>query len=122
MRFIFLILSGLVLVACGDNGVAERSPAEIAEIATTAATLRPTDPRLLDVYERSCANCHAIVESGAPLTGDVAGWDPRLRKGDDVLLESTINGFEGMPPMGLCPDCTAAEFRELIRFMSTAGD
>lgn len=120
IQIILALMSGLLLAACGDDGAPTRSAEEMAQLGEIASTLRPNDARLAEVYERSCANCHGIVESGAPLTGDATGWSNRLAKGNDVLLESTISGFGGMPPMGLCPDCTAREFEALIAFMSAA--
>lgn len=37
----------------------------------------------------------------------------------DQLLDSVIDGFGGMPPMGLCMDCDADQFEALIDFMVT---
>ena len=39
-------------------------------------------------YSKSCAVCHAAGAAGAPKTGDVAQWKPRLEKGMDVLVQS----------------------------------
>ena len=36
----------------------------------------------------------------------------------DTLLDHSINGFQGMPPLGLCMQCTEADFRALIEFMA----
>ncbi len=94
----------------------------MAQVAAHAAGLRPSDARLAGIYERSCLNCHGQQGSGAPLTGDAIAWTPRLAKGDETLFTSTIRGFAGMPPMGLCPDCSARDFRALIEFMSTESD
>ncbi len=123
MRFhlIFLTLLGLsltALAACGDS-VPERGTEEMAQLAERAADLRPSDPRLRDIYERSCINCHSLAASSAPLTGDAVGWAPRLAKGNTVLMENTIGGFQGMPPMGMCSDCSVQEFRALIEFLAT---
>jgi cytochrome c5 len=32
-----------------------------------------------------------------------------------------INGFGGMPPLGMCMDCSAEEFEALIVFMASPG-
>jgi len=119
MRLILIALIGILITGCGDSGAQARSAEEMAVLAERARDLQPDDARLAEVYGRSCANCHAIAASGAPLTGDAVGWAPRIAKGETVMLESTIAGFAGMPPMGLCPDCSATEFRDLIIFMST---
>jgi cytochrome c5 len=36
-----------------------------------------------------------------------------------VLLDRTISGYKGMPPLGSCAECTEQEFEALIRFMAT---
>ena len=54
---------------------------------------------------------------GAPRTG-TSEWDSRMAKGMDTLLDNTINGYKGMPPLGMCMDCGEEEFEALIRFMA----
>ena len=80
--------------------------------------MRPSEPEIAAIYERSCRSCHTIAASGAPLTGDKLAWAPRMDKGMDVLVDSVINGFGGMPPFGLCMDCSAQQFEALIQFMA----
>jgi len=124
MRFsVFVVLAmGLVLAACGENNAGTPSEDEMAQMAERAATLRPDDFALAQIYERSCMGCHANPASGAPLTGDGAAWAPRVAQGSRTLLDHTIRGFNGMPPLGMCPDCDLADFRALIAFMSTDPD
>lgn len=106
-----------LLAACGE-GEPVMSAEERAAIVAEAESLVPDDPALAEIYEYSCYSCHANSDSGAPLAGDVDAWEPRLAKGMDALLESTINGFAGMPPLGMCMDCSEDQFAALIRFMS----
>ncbi|AQS40367.1 Cytochrome C oxidase, cbb3-type, subunit III [Shewanella psychrophila] len=73
-----------------------------------------------EIYNKTCAACHAAGAAGAPKTGDVAAWRPRLDKGMPALLASANNGTGAMPPKGLCMDCTDEEFTALIKYMSTA--
>jgi len=105
---LWLALGGL-LVACGDK------PAP-----PSAATLQqlPDDSELARIYDSSCKLCHANPASGAPLTGDIQAWRPRIAQGADTLLDHSINGYNGMPPMGLCMQCSEEQFLGLIRFMS----
>jgi len=110
-RLSFLLLSGLLLSGC-DSGPSQ------AEIVQTAQTLKPQDPQLNEIYQRSCRNCHTLESTGAPLTGDVATWEVRLGKGQDVLLTNVVNGFGGMPPFGMCMDCNGEQFSALIEFMA----
>lgn len=69
-------------------------------------------------YEKSCKLCHDGGLMGAPKTGDVAAWAPRLAKGNDVLLKNVITGINAMPPKGTCMDCTDEEFQKLIEKMA----
>lgn len=70
------------------------------------------------IYAQVCMACHTSPGSGAPQAGDREQWQARLAPGMDVLLQRTIDGYRGMPPLGSCMDCTEADFEGLIRFMS----
>jgi cytochrome c5 len=76
----------------------------------------------MDKYNKSCAVCHAAGVAGAPKTGDAAAWEPRMAKGMDALVASIKNGLNAMPPKGMCFDCSDAEYRELITYMSTPAE
>lgn len=113
MRLASVLTATLALLGgCGD------SPAPAPRPAQDAEQLRPADARLAAAYERSCLLCHGRAASGAPTTGDAAAWAPRLAKGLDQLVASARDGLGGMPAMGLCADCSEAELRALIVFMS----
>ncbi len=68
------------------------------------------------VYDTYCFVCHGTGWQGAPLTG-TNDWDPRIAKGIDALVKSTLAGLNGMPPKGTCEACTAAELRAAIELM-----
>lgn len=70
------------------------------------------------IYQRYCFSCHAAGVAGAPRTGDAEAWSPRMAKGRDALLRSTIDGMVGMPAMGLCFDCSEQELVDAIGHMS----
>lgn len=108
-----LALCALLLAGCGGPP----SPAP-AEIAARAATLKPADARLADLYERSCKACHAEPRANAPLAGDRAAWKPRLAKGKATLVQSVLTGFNGMPAGGQCFTCTPGDYEALIAFMA----
>jgi cytochrome c5 len=76
------------------------------------------DQVIVDKYNKSCAACHASGAAGAPKTGDVAAWAPRMEKGMDVLVASVGNGLNAMPPKGMCYDCSDAEYQALIEHMA----
>jgi len=77
----------------------------------------PSDTDLASIYARSCKTCHSVAGTGAPLTGDTVGWQPRMDQGMDVMVDHVITGFGGMPPFGFCMDCDADQFQALIKFM-----
>lgn len=104
-----LLALAVLLGGCGEDA----PPA-----AARTAALAPTDPGLAKVYDSSCKLCHANPASGAPQTGDANAWQPRVAQGSDSLLDHSINGFKGMPPMGLCMQCSEEQFLALISFMS----
>ena len=49
-------------------------------------------------YDKSCKVCHASGAAGAPKSGDVAAWEPRMAKGMDAMVLSVSNGLNAMPP------------------------
>ena len=113
VRVLFLIVV-VALSACGE------SPSPISpEAEERSRHLVPQDAEIASIYDRSCRNCHTVAATGAPLTGDVAAWQPRMAKGMDSLIDSVVNGFNGMPPFGLCMDCDAQQFEALTQFMAT---
>jgi cytochrome c5 len=88
--------------------------------ALASVTLNEREATL---YQHSCKTCHEDAATGAPLTHDTAAWAPRMAKGDDALLESIVNGFNGMPPLGQCIECDGNDFMVLTRFMAApAGE
>lgn len=105
-RFAACVCAAAVLAACGPDA------------GSPPAAAAPTDPKLAKLYEQTCKTCHTHPGTGAPQTGDRQAWVPRIAQGMPVMLDHTINGFKGMPPLGSCMDCTEAEFEALIRYMA----
>lgn len=84
-----------------------------------AAQTRPTlTPELQATYDRTCKVCHGTPGTGAPAAGDDAAWASRIEQGIDVLLDHSINGYQSMPPMGLCMECSQDEFIAFIEYMT----
>lgn len=102
----------LLLAACGSDKPQAASQA-------ISSTVLPSDPALADLYQQTCMACHTRPASGAPQSGNAEDWAPRVAKGTDTLLDNTINGYRGMPPLGSCMDCGEEDFAALIDFMST---
>lgn len=69
-------------------------------------------------YQKTCKVCHEAGLMGAPKSGDAAAWAPRLAKGNDVLLKHIKEGFNSMPPKGLCTDCTDEEYLKMVQKMA----
>ena len=99
----------LGLAACGGESGAPEAGGE-----APAAVHRSGEA----IYQRYCFSCHAAGVAGAPKTGDGEAWTPRLAKGRDALLRSTVDGMVGMPAMGLCFDCSEQELLDAIGHMS----
>lgn len=81
-------------------------------------TAMAADQAVIDRYNKSCTFCHAGGVSDAPKTFDAAAWKPRLEKGVDKLVVSVKGGLNAMPPRGMCADCTDADYKALISYMS----
>jgi cytochrome c5 len=69
-------------------------------------------------YQSACFACHSMGVAGAPKTHDVAAWGPHMAKGIPALVASVKKGLNAMPPTGMCPTCTDAEYTALIEFMA----
>jgi cytochrome c5 len=83
--------------------------------------VQAADQAVVDRYNKTCVVCHSAGAAGAPKTGDVAGWEPRMAKGMDALVSSVDKGMGAMPPKGMCFDCSADDFKALIEYMA-AGE
>jgi len=106
LKYIWIVLLSLGVAACGESG---RN--------TASSEAAPPDPGE-DTYNKFCFSCHAAGIAGAPRTGDVQSWAPRVAKGRAVLLQSAVEGMPpGMPPMGLCMQCSEAQLAAAIDYM-----
>ena len=76
------------------------------------------DPFTVELYQTSCQICHGEGIGGAPKSFDESAWSERLLKGRETLLAHAIGGFKGMPPLGMCSDCTQEDLIDLIDYMS----
>jgi cytochrome c5 len=101
------VLFLLLAAGCGERSVEASEPALLA-------------PDTAEQFSRTCALCHVDGTGGAPRVRDADAWAPRLAHGEDMLIEHTVHGYNEMPPLGYCMDCTGEDFRALIRFMAGA--
>ena len=73
------------------------------------------------VYDKYCYVCHDEGLDEAPLVAS-EDWEPRVAQGYDVLLQHTKEGFNKLPPMGTCVDCTDEELEAAIRYLITGEE
>lgn len=107
-----------VVCAGGENcdaaaPASEPAAAAPVEAAQVAAAARSGE----DVYNQSCAVCHAAGVAGAPVLGNKEAWAPRIGKGMDALMASATNGLNAMPPRGTCMNCSDDELHAAVQFM-----
>ena len=69
------------------------------------------------IYNQFCFACHTTGVTDAPKLADADDWAPRLAKGIDTLMESTINGLNIMPAKGTCMACSDDELRAAVDYM-----
>ncbi len=106
------------LVDASDEQAAASATAVDASVAATETSAPPATPRSGEaIYNRFCFACHATAVAAAPLFGSLEQWQPRIDKGLDTLVAASLAGFDGMPPMGTCMDCTDSEMRDAIQYM-----
>jgi cytochrome c5 len=96
-----------LLTLAGCDG----TESEVADAETSGPTPEQT-------YTRYCFSCHAAGIAGAPKVGNAEQWAPRIAKGTEALLATSIAGIPpGMPPRGLCSQCSDEELAAAIDYM-----
>ena len=105
----------------GERSVfSERATAERLERGSAAAATEEvaSGPRSGEqVHQSACAACHATGAAGAPKTGVAAEWSARIAKGNATLVKHAIEGFNAMPPKGMCMDCSDDEIKAAVEYM-----
>lgn len=112
---LLLLSATIVLTGCGDDEAAKAS----REAARKYQTWLPNDPVLADKYKFSCKACHTDPNNAdAPQAGDKVAWSDSLDMARVDLMRRVIDGYEGMPPLGQCTECSADDLNALIDFMA----
>ena len=114
VKILTLALPLLLVTACDS---AEKS-AGSHQSTVAAAEQVVLDARGQDIYETNCKVCHGMAGTGAPLSGNTPDWREITDKGMDAVLANVFDGYQAMPAMGGCFDCTEEEFRQLISYMT----
>ena len=74
------------------------------------------------IYEQYCIACHATGVSEAPLFGSLAEWQPRIDKGLDTLVTTSLEGLNLMPPMGSCMSCSEDDMRATVQYLIDSAE
>ena len=69
------------------------------------------------IYDQYCFACHATGVGDAPLFGNLEQWQPRIDKGFEVLVTTSLEGLKLMPPMGSCMSCSEDEMRDAVQYI-----
>ena len=97
--------------------IGEVNVGPITEVVTQTA---PTPKSGKEIFETVCTACHSTGVLGAPKYGDKASWEPRIAKGEAVLLQSALNGFNQMPARGGQPNLSDDEIKSTVEYMLAA--
>lgn len=101
------------------QAIAQRlMPVGTVEIKAASANTGPRTGE--EVYKAQCVNCHGSGMLGAPKFEDAAAWGPRIAKGETLLLEHALNGFNAMPAQGGA-DYSDYEVNRALVYMANAG-
>ncbi len=69
------------------------------------------------VFKTTCSMCHGTGMMGAPKFGDKAAWAPRIKQGEDVLVQHALHGIRQMPARGGKSSLTDAEVKAAVHYM-----
>jgi cytochrome c5 len=64
-----------------------------------------------------CINCHDVGQAGAPRLNHFSDWAPRLQKGIDGLVHSTITGHKAMPARTGMANLSDTDLRNAVTYM-----
>ena len=83
------------------------------------------DPTAEQLYNSTCAACHALGVGGAPKVGDHKAWQDRINKDIGILYHNAIYGFSGdqgqMLPKGGFTDLEDEQIKSIVRYMIEAS-
>ena len=68
------------------------------------------------IYAGNCAMCHQVLE---PKLGDKAAWERLIKRGEDALVGSVINGKGSMPPRAGKPALSDSDIKAAVEYMGS---
>ncbi len=109
------------VAVAGEDNSALAAPAAAAETVAAAEDL-PGET----VYNQACVACHGAGIAGAPKTGDLAAWAPRIAQGADTLYTHALQGYQGkggyMPPKGGRTDLSDQSVVNAVDYIVAASE
>ena len=114
VKIIALALPLWLVSAC--DSTEKTADSHMSTVAAAAQVV--LDARGQDIYETNCKVCHGMAGTGAPLSGKTSDWQDITSKGMDAVLTNVFDGYQAMPAMGGCFDCSEEDFRQLIGYMT----
>jgi cytochrome c5 len=97
-------------------------PASVAALFLVAATPSLAQPKSgQQVYELSCAACHATGELGAPKFGAAKAWKKLIAEGQAQISREAIKGVRKMPAKGGRPELSDLEVKRAVVYMANAS-
>lgn len=122
-----IVLPEMLEVNHDSLSLLKRSDLEaIATYLRTVKSKTPPAPKIPDkldnaaskkVYDQYCAACHNTGAGGAPMVSNKADWEPRIKKGLNVLYKNAIIGIGGMPARGNCTTCSDKVIQAVVDYM-----
>lgn len=108
-----------VAAAPGTPAAAEPKPAAPAPEPAAPAISAPAADLVhgQQIYRQACAFCHDKGVAGAPKTGDIASWGPRLAQGMDALYTASLRGKGAMPAKGGNPALSDGDVKAAVDYM-----
>lgn len=100
--------------------VAPAKTPSAAPAAAGAAGVAAPHPELAhgqQIYRQACAFCHDKGVAGAPKTGDIPAWNPRLAQGMDALYAAAVRGKGAMPAKGGNPSLGDADVTAAVDYL-----
>jgi cytochrome c5 len=74
-----------------------------------------------EVYQRTCAACHASGTAGAPKFGDKQAWSKLIKESQATLTADGYVGIRAMPPKGGDPNLGLEDFAKAVAYMARAA-
>ena len=87
-------------------------------LKVTPSNEKPNLSRGAYVYQQTCSVCHHQGKMGAPRIGNGQSWYNRIQsEGVNVFYQRSIKGFNSMPKLGGCVNCSKNDIIAAVDYM-----